>query len=183
MKILLSLMVGTALLTTPAMAANYLIHDQDGHGVTYCEWSEAEVVTDWPGLVIPADATEVRMCFTPGDPRAALERMKANRGGGGGPIVIAPTPTTPTPTEPTPTDPEPVDPDPTDPTDPDDGDNGGGDGDHDNGHGNDDDGHDEGNPGNSDGPGNDNDDHPDLGDVVDHIKDKLCDRKPHLPFC
>src|SRR5690606_27288448 len=117
MKLFSAFAVSAALLASPTLAANYLIHDHDGHGVTECTWDEAEVVTDWPGLVIPADATEVRMCVTDRAPFAvrAAAVFAAQAQTGTSPVAPKPKPVDPTPTEPTPTDPEPTDPDPIDP--------------------------------------------------------------------
>lgn len=113
MKRFLLLLAGLMLLASPAAAVDYLVHDQDGHGTTKCEFSQAVQVNIAGFDYQPGDRTF--MCLAPKPPRVF---HGGNGGGSGGLYALikeakdAANAPKPDPVDPDPVEPDPVEPDP-----------------------------------------------------------------------
>lgn len=100
-----------AMLATPALSVDYLVHDQDGHGTSKCEFAQAVEVDIAAFDYSSGDRTF--MCLAP-IPTGGHAGIRG--GGGGGTLAVAPEVVTPAPVEPVEPDPvDPVEPDPVDP--------------------------------------------------------------------
>ena len=81
-----------AVLAAPAMAVDYLVHDQDGHGATNCEFTQAVQVAI-PGFDY-STGDRTFMCLAP-IPTTGHSLRGMNSGGGSGPVLPAPAPVAP----------------------------------------------------------------------------------------
>lgn len=95
-----------AVFAAPAMAVDYLVRDQDGHGTTKCEFSQAVEVDIAAFDYSSGDRTF--MCLAPKPPRV----FHGGNGGGNGGIYALIREARDAANTPVPVTPDPVDPDP-----------------------------------------------------------------------